>query len=161
MWGLLISNPKCDREVVSKFCMPKIKWAAMTCPKTCNNLLHGWFLLYTGVFVFEFCIKNCPGSEPLVPVRRQAITWTNAALLSIWLVGTDFSEIWVGIHKNAFKNVVCQNIGYFVQREMELILLSMCVILIKWYQLIRTTLVYQINISSDGWIICIQNMNPM
>ena len=29
----------------------------------------------------------------LSPVRRQAITWTNAKLLSIGLLGTNFSEI--------------------------------------------------------------------
>ena len=32
----------------------------------------------------------------LSPVRRQAITWTNAGLLSIGLLGTSFSEIWIG-----------------------------------------------------------------
>ena len=33
----------------------------------------------------------------LSPVRRQAITWTNADLLSIALLWTYFSEIWIGI----------------------------------------------------------------
>ena len=33
----------------------------------------------------------------LSPVRRQAITWTNAAVLSIGLLGTYFSEIWIWI----------------------------------------------------------------
>ena len=33
----------------------------------------------------------------LAPVRRQAITWTNADLLSIGPLGTYLSEIWIKI----------------------------------------------------------------
>ena len=47
------------------------------------------------------------------PVRRQVITWSNADLLSIWPLGTNFSEI--GITKTTFlnswkctENVVCE-----------------------------------------------------
>ena len=55
----------------------------------------------------------------LSPVRRQAITWTNAGLLSIRLLGAYFSEIWIEksmifIQENAIENVVCQNGGQFV-----------------------------------------------
>ena len=39
------------------------------------------------------------------PVRRQAITWTNADLLSIGLLGTYFSEIWIGILSFSFKKM--------------------------------------------------------
>ena len=60
----------------------------------------------------------------LLPARRQAITWTNAGLLSIELPGTDFSEIWIGIlpfffQENVIENVACQNGGHFVQGEMN------------------------------------------
>ena len=60
-----------------------------------------------------------PGNG-LSPVRRQAITWTNADLLSIGLLGTNFSEIRNGntkifIHENAFENIVYENGGHFVQ----------------------------------------------
>ena len=41
----------------------------------------------------------------LSPVRRQAITWTNARLLSIRLLGTNFNEIWIGILSISFKKV--------------------------------------------------------
>ena len=55
----------------------------------------------------------------LSPIRYQAITWTSAGLLSIGLLGTNCSEIWIGILsfslKNAFRNVVCKNGGHFVQ----------------------------------------------
>ena len=45
----------------------------------------------------------------LWPVRRQAITWTNADLLSIGSLGTNLSEIGIKntkrfIHKNASAN---------------------------------------------------------
>ena len=39
----------------------------------------------------------------LSPVRRQAIAWTNAGLLSISLLGTNFSEIRLGILSFSFK----------------------------------------------------------
>ena len=41
----------------------------------------------------------------LSPDRRQAITWTNADLLSIGLLGTYFSEIWIGILSFSFKKM--------------------------------------------------------
>ena len=52
----------------------------------------------------------------LAPKRRQAITWTNADLLSIGPKGTNFSEIWIEIqkiviHENAFENIVCKMVA--------------------------------------------------
>ena len=41
----------------------------------------------------------------LSPVRRQAITRTNAGLLSIGLMATNFSEIWMGILSFSFKKM--------------------------------------------------------
>ena len=60
----------------------------------------------------------------LAPVRRQAITITNAALLSVGLMETNFSEIGIGIlfefiQENAFGNVVCPNGGHFVDGKMS------------------------------------------
>ena len=52
-----------------------------------------------------------PGNG-LSPGRRQAITWTNAGLLSIGPLRTSFSairiEIQVFIDENAFENIVCE-----------------------------------------------------
>ena len=39
------------------------------------------------------------------PVRRKAITWINAGLLSFGLLGTYFSEIWIGILSFSFKKM--------------------------------------------------------
>ena len=41
----------------------------------------------------------------LSPVRQQAIIWTNAGLLSIELLGTNFSEIQIGILSFSFKKM--------------------------------------------------------
>ena len=56
--------------------------------------------------VLHICISeidhHCSGYG-LSPVRRQAIAWTNAGLLSIGLKGISFSEIWIGILSFLFK----------------------------------------------------------
>ena len=44
----------------------------------------------------------------LSPVRRQAIIWTNAGILLIEPLGTNFREILIGIQTFSFKNVVCK-----------------------------------------------------
>ena len=41
----------------------------------------------------------------LSPLRRQAITWANAGLLSIGLLGTNFNEIRIGILSFSFKKM--------------------------------------------------------
>ena len=43
----------------------------------------------------------------LSPVRHQAIIWTNAGILLIRNLGTNFSEI-LNIQENTFENVVCE-----------------------------------------------------
>ena len=62
----------------------------------------------------------------LSPVRRQAITCTNANLWSIGPLGTNVSEIRIEIQnfsflktENAFGNVVCQIGGHVLQGEMS------------------------------------------
>ena len=57
----------------------------------------------------------------LMPIRRQAIAWTNnglVCLLSIGLLGTNFNEILIKKHftqEKAFENVICQIGDHFVQ----------------------------------------------
>ena len=41
----------------------------------------------------------------LVPGRRQAIIWTNAGILLIGPLGTNFSEILIEIHTFSFKKM--------------------------------------------------------
>ena len=47
----------------------------------------------------------CASDNGLSPVRCQAITWTNAGLLSIGLMWTDFNEIWIWILSFSFKKM--------------------------------------------------------
>ena len=75
----------------------------------CNPLTH-WGR------VMHICIGKLTINGPdngLSPGRRQAIIWTNAGILLIWPLGTNFSEILIEINtfsftKNAFENVVCE-----------------------------------------------------
>ena len=39
----------------------------------------------------------------LLPVRCQAIIWTNAGILLIWPLGTNFNEMLIEIHAFSFK----------------------------------------------------------
>ena len=41
----------------------------------------------------------------LSPDRRQAIIWTNAGILLIWPLGTNFSETLIEIHIFSFKKM--------------------------------------------------------
>ena len=65
---------------------------------------------------------NIGSGDGLSPVRSHVINWTNADLLSIGLLETNFGEfesIIIFTHENAFENVVCQIVGHFVDsREM-------------------------------------------
>ena len=47
-------------------------------------------------------LVNIGSGNGLSPVRRQAITWTNAGLLSLWHSRINLSEIW--IYETAYEN---------------------------------------------------------
>ena len=54
----------------------------------------------------------------LSPARRQAIIWTNAEILLIGSLGTNFSEILLAVltfsfQENAFENIVCEMAAFF------------------------------------------------
>ena len=58
--------------------------------------------------VTHICVGNLTiiGSDNgLSPIRRQAIIWTNAGILSIGHLGTNFSEILIEIHTFSFKKM--------------------------------------------------------
>ena len=55
----------------------------------CSN--HSWVSIGSG--------------NGLLPVRRLAINWTNVGLLSFRLLGTNFSEIRIGIISSSFKKM--------------------------------------------------------
>ena len=49
-------------------------------------------------YVYIICVA-------ISPVRWQAITWTNAGILSIGLLETKFNEIWIGNLSFVFKKM--------------------------------------------------------
>ena len=58
--------------------------------------------------VTHICISKLTtiGSDNgLSPGRRQAIIWTNAGILLIWPLGTNFSETLIEIHTVSFKKM--------------------------------------------------------
>ena len=58
--------------------------------------------------VTHICVNNLTIIGPdngLSPGRRQAIVWTNACMLLIGPLGTNFNEILLEIHTFSFKNI--------------------------------------------------------
>ena len=71
----------------------------------CLSFYFGLNVLSQWGRVTHICISkltNIGSDNGLVPGRHQAITWTNAALLSIGPLWTNFSEIWIKIQKFSF-----------------------------------------------------------
>ena len=63
----------------------------------------------THICVCKFTIIGSDNGLP--PGRRQAMIWTNAGILLIWPLGTNFGEIFIGMkmfEENALENVICQ-----------------------------------------------------
>ena len=75
-----------------------------------------WLSLTHWGRVTHICVSKLTiiaSDNGLSPGRRQAIIWNNGGILSIGLLGSNFSEIWIKIltfsfKKNAFENIVCQ-----------------------------------------------------
>ena len=72
------------------------------CPPVCRVLFRrlGWMM--------HICISKLTtisSDNGLSPVRCQSITWTCAGLLSIELLETSFSEIWIRILSFSFKKM--------------------------------------------------------
>ena len=64
------------------------------------SIISHWCCIYASVNRVIICSGN-----GLMPLRCLHITWTNAALLSIGLLGTNFSEIWIRILSSSFKKM--------------------------------------------------------
>ena len=67
----------------------------------------------------------------LFPRRRQAITWTNAMVVLIRTLGTNFSDILNAIHilfiqQNAFENVVWETAAILSRSSIFDVLASIC-----------------------------------
>ena len=72
-----------------------------------TSCYHSNYLTHWG-WVTHICVNNLTsiGSDNgLSPGRRQAIIWTDAGILFIGPLGTNFSEIIIGIHTFSFKKM--------------------------------------------------------
>ena len=70
-------------------------------------ILQGWVLTHWGR-VTHICVSKLTtiGSDNgLSPGRRQAIIWTNAGIMIIGPLGTNFSEIFIEIYTFSFKKM--------------------------------------------------------
>ena len=84
-----------------------------------NKTLHCWHFCHIEINsqmntlthwgrVTHTCVRNLAiiGSDNGLSLdRRQAITWTNAGILLIGPLGTNFSEILIKIHAFSFKQI--------------------------------------------------------
>ena len=55
--------------------------------------------------IFVVCLTIIGSDNGLLPGRHQAIIWSNAGILLIWLLGTHFSEISIAILRVPFKKM--------------------------------------------------------
>ena len=83
----------------SRTAIPASDWvmyqAANVMVSTSNNLITDWGRV-TQTCVSKFTIIG--SDNGLSPIRRQAIIWSNAGILLIWTLETNFSEILIQIH---------------------------------------------------------------
>ena len=85
-----------------------------------------WYPLTLWGRVTHICVDELTiiGSDNgLSPGRHQAIIWTNAGVLLIGPLGTNFSEAVNAIEtffiqENAFENIVCEMASNFVSASM-------------------------------------------
>ena len=76
-----------------------------------RHWLWEYFILTHWGRVTHICVGNITtnGSDNgLSPDRRQAIIWTNARILSIWSLVTNFSEILTGFQIFSFQKMYLQ-----------------------------------------------------
>ena len=103
----ILSRPQCVKPLMYKL-------------KLCQHypLIHWGQVMHT-------CIRKIIiiGSDNgLLPDWCQAIFWTNAGLLLIWLLGTNFSGILIKNHTFLFKEIIwkccLENVCHFVLASM-------------------------------------------
>ena len=72
---------------------------------------HGTCIWYVALIYWDqvthICVSKLTiirSDYALTPGRHQAIVQTNARILLIWPLGTNFSKAWISIHTFSFKN---------------------------------------------------------
>ena len=116
----------------------------------------------------------------LSPGQRQAIIWTNAEILLIGPLGTNFSEIVIEIRtfsfsKNALANVACEMVSILLRPQcvneaavqkkniewmwLNLPLIKCVIYLLVWWNGISTMIIQPISNSNDGSLSLLKNQN--
>ena len=115
---LFFSNPfsSTDNDLINNYSnRSKYKYAiSMPCVYKCYSILYwGFFYAIVSILthwgrVTHICVNELTiivSDNGLSPGRRQAIIWNNAGLLLIEPLGTNFSEISIGIQTFSFKKM--------------------------------------------------------
>ena len=77
------------------------------CSTSCSSDDNGWYLTHlplVPIYASKNWVIICPGNG-LSPIRRQAINWANAGLLSTVHLGSYFSDIQIGFLSFSFKKM--------------------------------------------------------
>ena len=90
-----VTNQKCNKTCGF--------WTNRTCDRTLTDTFMGHLALVTPKCVSKLTIIG--SHNGLLPDRRQAIIWTNAGILLIGTLGTNFSGILIEIHTFPFKKM--------------------------------------------------------
>ena len=108
-WSQYVKRIKCTCLVSKMFSLnkyvtweEKIKISVSGNPDNRNSLTHCHYGQVTHICVSNLAIT---GSDNGLSRRCQAITWTNAGILSIGPLGTNFSEILIEINTFSFKKM--------------------------------------------------------
>ena len=81
----------------------QVSWNIYVILQPLNELCLTHWSRETHICVCEHA--NIGSDNGLSPHRRQAIIWTNAGILSIGPLGTNFNEISIGIQTSSFKKM--------------------------------------------------------
>ena len=121
MWVQNIQYEALNADLQCNCCRPDVYFEALERLVAVSDLrgLEGWRTLTsaTGVSLREW-LQHLQTQQGwgyktdylhfifgLLPVQHQGITWTNPGLLSTGILGTNFSEIWIGILPLTFKKI--------------------------------------------------------
>ena len=101
-------NFPCVTDRIDRMCSVRILSADTTQRPWALLLMDGGITLTHWGWVMHICVSRLTiiGSDNgLSPGQCQAIIWTNAAIVLIWPVGTNFSEISIKIHIFSFNEM--------------------------------------------------------
>ena len=97
---------------------------------------HPWCGIYVSMNWVSIGLGN-----GLLPARHQAITWTNADLLSIGHLGTNFSEIRIKMHDFLYPPKRSLGVVYWIHPVRPSVCLSVCPSVRPWVGVRMITLI--------------------